>query len=569
VNDEKKYSRSFVPEKANLGCWEDIEPLYKQLLEREIHSVQELEQWIVDESEFASCLSEERARRYIEMTCHTDDEEREKRYLEFIERIVPRCKPHGHRLNEKFFQSPYRKELPPERYALLSTRVEAEIKIFRVENIPLQTEESKRSQTYQKICGAMSVNFDGKEHTMPQMAKYLEKTDRIHRQAAWEAMTKRRLENREELDDIFSKLIKLRNSIARNAGFEDFRKYAFLMYKRFDYHPKDCLKFHSAVEHSVVPLARKLAKIRKKTMNLNSLRPWDLQVDPHSRPPLIPFENVDALKNGCGRIFQKIDPQLANYFSEMQQKGELDLDSRKGKAPGGYLSSLDEIRRPFIFMNAAGLQRDVETLLHESGHAFHMLEARDEPLLEYRDAPLEFAEVASMSMELFGVDHLSEFYSDEEANRAKRKLLEGIIDVLPWIARIDAFQHWIYEHPKHVKEERCRYWLELEKRFAVEVDWSGYEAVQESFWQRQLHLYCCPFYYIEYGIAQLGALQLWRRYKNNPTETIQGYRSALALGGSKPLPQLFEAAGAKFDFTEETIQPLMKEIEKELAAMPE
>ena len=568
-NAIKEFKRSFVPESANLGEWSQIEPLFKQLLDRNIGSAQELEQWLLEQSELSSCISEERARRYIEMTCHTDDPEREKRYLEFIEHIEPKYKPFFHQILEKYDNCPHRKQLPEDRYAVYNLRVEADIKIFREENIPLQTEESKLSQTYQKVCGAMTVEFDGKEQTMPQMAKYLEETDRSRREEAWAKMAARRLQDRDQFSDIFGKLVKLRNSIARNAGFEDFRKYAFLMYKRFDYTPKDCLQFHATVERDIVPLMRRVAENRRKQLGVEKLRPWDLSVDPKGRPPLRPFEKVEDLCNGCERIFRKLDTQLADRFVEMKQKGELDLDSRIGKAPGGYLSSLDEIRRPFIFMNAAGLQRDVETLLHESGHAFHALEARNEPLLDYRESPLEFAEVASMSMELFGADLLTEFYSVEDAARAKRNLLEGIIEILPWIARIDAFQHWIYQNPKHVKEERIRYWLELGERFGVDLDWSGHERTQESLWQRQLHLFCCPFYYIEYGIAQLGALQLWCRFKKEPKEALQGYRAALALGGAKPLPQLFEASGAKFDFTENTIKPLMKEVEKELAHLPE
>ncbi|MDX9752709.1 MAG: M3 family oligoendopeptidase [bacterium] len=562
-------TRSFVPESVNVGDWTQLEPLFLQLLEREIDSVPELEQWLLDSSELAALISEERSRRYIQMTCHTDDADCEQRYLEFVERVEPRWKSFGHKLRVKYFETPSREQLPKSRYEVLNRNTEADIRLFREENIPLQTEETKLSQTYQKLCGAMTVEFDGQEQTLPQMAKVLEETDRSRRQAAWEKTVERRLQDREQLDQIFSDLIRKRNSIARNAGFEDFKKYAFLMYKRFDYTVKDCQAFHAAVEREVVPLARRLAEKRRKQLGLETLRPWDVSVDPLGRPPLRPFETVEQLCSGCEAIFRGIEPILADRFVTMKEQGELDLDSRKGKAPGGYLSSLDAVRRPFIFMNAAGLQRDVETLLHECGHAFHLLECRDEPLLEYREAPLEFAEVASMAMELFGSDSLTTFYDADDAARAKRKLLEGIIEVLPWIARIDAFQLWIYKNPKHVKEERTRYWLELDERYGIELDWSGYEAARETSWQKQLHLYCCPFYYIEYGIAQLGALQLWRRFKTNPGAAIRDYRAALALGGAKPLPYLFETAGAQFDFSEETIKPLIKEIERELATLPE
>ncbi len=565
----KEFPRQYVPEEVNLGDWNQIEPLFQSLLQREITSLDQFEQWLLDTSELASCLSEERTRRYIAMTCHTDDQECEKRYLEFIETIDPRSKPYWHQLNQAYLNSPYRISLSSDRYQVLDRNVKASVEIFREENIPLQTDAAKLSQRYQKLCGAMMVMFDGKEHTLPQMGKYLEETDRSHRQRAWEATAKRRLQDRDEMDDIFDQLISIRQKVSRNTGFSNFVDYAFLMYQRFDYTPEDCERFHHAIEACVVPLMRRMGEKRRKQLNLEQLRPWDLAVDPLERDPLRPFDKTEELSRGVNRIFQHLDSELAQQFKEMEAQSELDMESRKGKAPGGYLTSLDEIRRPFIFMNAAGLQRDVETLLHESGHAFHMLAARHEPLIEYRDSPIEFAEVASMSMELFGADYFHEFYSAAEAARAQRVLYEGIIKILPWIARIDAFQHWIYKHPTHSREERTTYWRSLEERFGQAMDWSGYEAVRDSYWQKQLHLFCHPLYYFEYGVAQLGALQLWRNYKKEPKETLKRYRQALALGGSRPLPELFQSAGAEFKFDEETIQPLMTAIEDELNQLPE
>ena len=566
---QKEFARTFVPETADMGDWTQIEPLFNQLLEREIRSPKELDQWLLDHSELAACLSEEHSRRYIAMTCHTDDPELEKNYLYFLENIDPKCKPYWHRLNEKYVACPHRKDMDSKRYRVLDRNIQAEIEIFREKNIPLQTEASKLSQKYQKLCGAMTVQFEGEERTLPQMAKYLEVTDRPVRREAWEQIWKRRLQDREEMDALFDRLVELRHTIARNADCSDFRMYAFKMYKRFDYTPDDCLRFHEAIERWVVPLMRKNVHRRAELMQLESLRPWDLAVDPKGRPPLRPFQSPDELCAGVERIFGRLDEELAKLFAEMKKNGELDLDSRKGKAPGGYLSCLDEIRRPFIFMNAAGLQRDVETLLHESGHAFHSLACRKEPLLAYRDAPIEFAEVASMSMELFGDDSLDVFYSKDDAARAKRMHLDGVLEVLPWIARIDAFQHWIYTHPTHSRKERIEYWLELDRRFGPVLNWESYPAAREALWQRQLHLFCHPFYYIEYGIAQLGALQLWSRFKNHPAQALRRYRSALALGGSRPLPSLFENAGAVFDFTETTIRPLVQQIEEELNSIPE
>lgn len=562
-----EFPRQFVPRDVDFSDWDKLEPLFKDLSEREINSKDELEQWLLDQSELGGCFSEARAQRYIRMTCNTKDEEIEKAYLHFIENIVPKSMPYWHGQNEKFVACPFRHELDQDRYGVMIRNVEAEIEIYREENIPLNTEDNKLSQTYQKRCGEMTVQFDGKEQTLPQMGKYLEMTDRSIRQGSWETVSKRRAENRDEFDEIYNKLIAIRDEVARNADCKDYREYAFKMHKRFDYTPQDCVDFHEAVQKSVVPLYRQLMEDRRSAMKLDSLRPWDLSVDPQGRPPLKPFETAEELCDGCERIFEKLKPELSEQFKEMRAKNELDLDSRVGKAPGGYLYCRDEMRRPFIFMNAAGLQRDVETLLHESGHAFHSIACRQEPLNEYRDSPIEFAEVASMSMELFADDLLTEFYTEEEAQRAKRKHLEGVIGVLPWIATIDDFQHWVYTHPKHTVAERTEYWLSLDEKYGIGLDWSGYEDIREMTWQRQLHLYVHAFYYIEYGIAQLGALQLWSRFKENKDQALNDYLAGLSLGGSKPLPQLFETAGAKFDFTLETIDPLMKKVGEELAGV--
>lgn len=566
---QSEFKRAFVPENANLGDWNNVEPMFQNLVNRELHSPAAVEKWLLDQSELLACLSEERARRYIAMTCRTDDEELEKSYLEFIENIEPLCKPYGDRLNKKYMSCSYRQSLDRKRYDVLDRGIQADLDLFRENNIPLQTEAAKQSQAYQKLCGAMTVQFDGKERTLPQMARYQEETHRERRQQAWEAVANRRLQDRESMDEIFASLIQLRHQMAHNADCATYVDYAFRMYHRFDYTPADCVRFHDAVEQSIMPVVRQIAEDRRAAMKLERLRPWDLAVDPLGRSPLRPFQEASEMAEKVERILGRIDPELASQYHEMLENGELDLESRKGKAPGGYQYTLDEVRRPFIFMNAAGLQRDVETLLHESGHAFHALACRRDPLLPYRESPIEFAEVASMSMELFGARFYEEFYSPGDAARARRRHLEGVIEVLPWIARIDAFQHWIYTHPQHSAEERSAYWLELEKRFGAPLDWSGYESARESIWQRQLHLFCHPFYYIEYGIAQLGALQLWKIYQRDARAALRGYRSALALGGSQPLPQLFAAAGIRFDFSQETIEPLMQAVRDELTSLPE
>ncbi len=563
-----EFPRTFLPEDLDPGNWDAVEPWVVKLLACDLDVGADLEAWLLEVSELQACIGEERARRYIAMTCDTEDSEAEARYLELVEKFMPRAKPWLHRLNEHYVAAAGRPELEPGRYAVLDRDIEAEIDLYREKNIELQTQASVLSQKYQKVTGAMTVQFQGEERTMPQMGKFLEVIDRRVRRGAWEATSARRLQDREELDGIFDELVQVRHRMALNADCADYRAYTFKAYRRFDYSPEDCASFHEAVEEVVMPLVRGLTEQRRTPLGVDSLRPWDYGVDPLGRPPLRPFGAADDLVAGVSRIMARLDPDLEGQFASMVAAGDLDLESRKGKAPGGYQSSLDEVRRPFIFMNAAGLHRDVETLLHEAGHAFHALAARREPLVEYRHAPIEFAEVASMTMELFADDLLDEFYDEADAARAKRKHLEGVIGLLPWIARVDAFQHWIYTHPGHDREQRTAAWLELEERFEAPTDWSGYDAQRESLWQRQLHIYCYPFYYIEYGIAQLGALQIWDLFKEDPALALANYREALALGGSRPLPELFAAAGARFSFDADTIGPLIHRVGTELAGLP-
>jgi oligoendopeptidase F len=376
------------------------------------------------------------------------------------------------------------------------------------------------------------------------------------------------LQEADKIDEIFDQLVQVRHEIARNAGFENYRDYAFRKMGRFDYTPTDCEDFHRAVLEEIMPVVRELQGERRRHLNLDSLRPWDLSVDYLSRPPLRPFEHATQLVERTQKIFQQLDSELAAEFGKMHQLHLLDLENRKGKAPGGYQSALPEARVPFIFMNAIGVQRDVETILHESGHAFHSWSTQQEDLYAYRGAPIEFCEVASMSMELLGNDFLEEFYQPAEANRARRTHLEGIIGILPWIATVDAFQHWIYTHPSHSHGEREAAWVNLMQRFGGDLNWQGYEPVRARLWHRQLHIFLHAFYYIEYGIAQLGALQVWANSRGDRTKALEQYKSALRLGGSRPLPELFAAAGCNFDFSRATMAPLMQLVRAELRKLP-
>jgi oligoendopeptidase F len=561
--------RKFVPADLALADWPQIAPLFDQLEARAADgkTAADLERWLLDWSELSAALDEESSRRYIAMTCHTDSPDAEKAYLHFVEHIEPQLKPRQFALEKIYVTHPLREQLPQTRYQVFDRDVKSHVELFRPENIPLETEEAKLCQQYQKLSGSLTVNFRGEEKTLVQMGRYLEELDRPLRQDAWETVARRRLQEAGKCDGLFDEMLKLRARIAKNAGFENYRDYAFHRSGRFDYAPEDCEKFHDAVERHVMPVVRELQAERRAELKLEKLRPWDLAVDPLNRPPLKPFGKVSEMVSRTQKIFDRLDGELAGGFRQMQDLHLLDLDNRKGKAPGGYQDTLNEARLPFIFMNAVGVQRDVETILHEAGHAFHALATRDEDLRAYRHAPIEFCEVASMSMELLGNEFIEEFYSAADAKRARRVHLEGIVGVFPWIATVDAFQHWVYTHPNHTHDERAAAWLALMDRFGGDVDWSGHETARAHLWHRQLHIFLHPFYYIEYGIAQLGALQVWANSRRDRAKALNDYKKSLALGGSRPLPELFSAAGCRFEFSSRTIEPLTKLLREELGKL--
>ena len=561
--------RRFLPREIDLGDWDQIKPLFDRLEQRaaQCGSVADFEGWLLDWSELSAALDEEASKRYIAMTCHTDSADAEKAYLHFVENIEPQLKPRQFELARVYIAHPLRQELPSRRFLVLDRDTKNQVELFRPENVPLETEEAKLSQQYQKLSGSLTVQFRGEEKTLVQMGRYLEEPDRALRRETWELVARRRLQEADKFEEMFDKLIRLRQEIAKNAGFDNYRDYAFRRLGRFDYGPADCERFHDGVEQEFMPVVRELQAARRGKLQLETLRPWDLAVDPLSRPPLKPFVEVGEMVSRTQKVFDRLDGELAGGFRKMQDLRLLDLANRKGKAPGGYQSTLAEARLPFIFMNAVGLQRDVETILHEAGHAFHALAARDEDLYAYRSAPIEFCEVASMSMELLGNEFIEAFYPAVEANRARRTHLEGIAGIFPWIATVDAFQHWVYTHPGHARGEREAAWLKLMDRFGGEVDWSGFEAVRTNLWHRQLHIFIHPFYYIEYGIAQIGALQVWANSKRDRAKALKQYKRALELGGSRPLPELFQAAGCRFVFDRNTLKPLVELLRNELAKL--
>ncbi|HRK31819.1 MAG TPA: M3 family oligoendopeptidase [Tepidisphaeraceae bacterium] len=563
--------RRFVPANLSMADFSQLQGLFDQLLQWEIRSPADLENLLLDYSEFYASIDDYGQRRYIDKSCHTDDAEIEKRFMHFVEEIEPQVKPLHFAMQRKVVQSPHCAALTDPKYDMLFKHWRADVELFRDANVPLETAENKLGADYDKTCGAMMVDFRGKEYTPSQMSRFGEEQDRETRQQAWEATVTRRMQDADKLEDLFDQMLDLRWRISKNCGLPDPRAYYFRLFKRFDYTPDDCARFAEGVAETFVPLMRRLDARRKRDLKISdNLRPWDLSVDPTGRPPLRPFseDDIDSFVEKTHEIFRRVSPALADDFSVLRRGNLLDLGSRKGKAPGGFQSLLAEKREPFIFMNAVGTHGDVRVLLHEGGHAFHSLAARHEPLVFLMHAPIEFCEVASMAMELLSVPHYDVFYSSEgDIRRAKAEHLCKVVSTMPWVATIDSFQQWIYTHQGHSRAERTTAWLELSGRFGNEVDWSGWEAWNSRRWQAQLHLYRVPFYYIEYGIAQLGALQVWMKAKNDPHQALANYRAGLKLGGTRPLPQLFSAAGIHFDFSKKTMQPLADALEEELDSL--
>ena len=563
--------RTFLPPATDLGDWSCTGPLFDRLdaMLAACSTGSELEAWLLAWSELGAALEEESACRFIAMTCHTEDPAAEKAYLQFVEEIEPRVKPRQFAIAQALTTHPACGQLSKPHHAVLLRDLENQVRLFRPENVALETRDTMLGQQYQKLMGGLTVTFQGTEKTLIQMGRYQEEPDRELRREAWELVVKRRLEEQEKFEDILDQLLALRAEIALNAGFSNYRDYMFRKLGRFDYGPEDCARFHDAVALEVVPVIRELQAERRLQLQVETLRPWDAAVDPLGRPPLRPFATVGELVSRTQSVFDAIDPGLAASFRKLDELHLLDLENRKGKAPGGYQSTLSESRLPFIFMNAVGVQRDVDVLLHEAGHAFHTFAVMEMDLLPYRNPPMEICEVASMSMELLGNQQMGAFHTPDAAARARRDHLEKVLTGLSWIATVDAFQHWIYTHPGHTRQERAAAWTALVRRFEGDTDWSGQEQALNFLWHRQLHIFLYPFYYIEYGIAQLGALQVWAASKRDRASALANYKRGLALGGSRPLPELFAWMGCKFDFSREAIAPLVHLVREDLSASPD
>ena len=565
----QRHARPFIGEEIQLTSWDDVQPFYENLKNREIQNAADLRKWFLDRSELESYLSENFAWRYIRQTCDTANEDLIQALQFFISEIQPKLAIYSNDLDKKATESPFLSELMDEGFDIMIRNMMKSIEIFREENVPLQTQLQTEERKYGAIAGAMTVTLDSEEMTLQKAGDRLQSTDRTVREEAWRAIMERRYQDHDKLDELMNTLVKLRDQVGRNAGFDNYRDYMFAAMGRFDYTPQDCFDFHEAVAEAVVPMLDEMAQARKNALQVDMLRPWDTKVDPHGRTPLKPFASGQELLEKTIRCFTRLDPFLGDCLRIMKSMGHLDLESRKGKAPGGYNYPLDEIGVPFIFMNATSNLRDMVTLLHEGGHAVHSLVTRDLMLNSFKHTTAEVAELASMSMELLTMDYWDEFFDNEEdLRRAKIEHLESIIETLPWVATIDKFQHRMYEHPDHTTEHRTVAWTHIYRQFSDSVmDWTDLEKFRAYLWQRQLHLYEVPFYYIEYGIAQLGAIGVWKNYRENPEQGLQGYLDALKLGYTAPIGKIYEAARVPFDFSKARISELMNFVRDELATL--
>lgn len=564
----RRPARHLLPETFKVNTWNDLKVFFDDLLHRPLNSKEDLQKWLKHRSELESVISEDLGWRYIRMTCFTDNEEYGNAYKDFIQNIQPQIAPLADLLNKKVADSPFLAELEGEEgYRIMIRNLRKDIEIYRDENVPLYTEINTETQKYSQISGAMTVTIDGKELTLQQASVILMSTDRAKRESAYHKIVERRLLDKETLDELYSKLVSLRHRVALNAGFSNFRDYMFKSYGRFDYTPKDCFDFHEAIATEVVPILNELAAVRKKKLKVDSLRPWDKAVDPEGREALKAFKDGKDLTDKSISCFTKLDPYLGECLTIMKEMGHLDLESRKGKAPGGYNYPLAEIGVPFIFMNATSTQRDMTTIMHEGGHAVHNFLTRDLQLADFKSPPMEVAELASMSMELLSMDYWDIFFSGkEDLQRAKEEHLEDLIETLPWVATIDKFQHWVYENPAHTNEQRRENWNRIFDEFADTItDWSGLQEAKDYLWQKQLHLFEVPFYYIEYGMAQLGAIAVWRNFKKDNRAGLEGYKRALKLGYTRTIPEIYQAAGIRFDFSRGYIRELMSFVRDEVA----
>lgn len=564
--DIKPTPRQLLSAGFQVTDWPTLEPYFKELLERNISSLQQLEQWLKDLSELEAVISEDACWRQIKMTCDTENPQLAESFNYFMMEIQPKIQPYSDLLNRKLVENPFTKELKEPAYFTYLRNVKKNIDLFREENIPLQSELAVEAQQFGVISGKMSIEVGGKEYTLQQAARFLEDPERNVREAVYRKIAERRLQDKDALNELYDSLLKKRNQVALNAGYENYRDYRFAELGRFDYTKENSFQFQDAVKQYVLPIVDEIYKKKQAKLGLERLRPWDTDAEPAGIEPLKPFKTGGELLQKTVSCFEKLDPFFAACLEKMSQLKRFDLESRKGKAPGGYNCPLAETGAPFIFMNAAGTLNDVITMVHEGGHAIHSFLSHPLALTGFKEYPTEFAEVASMSMELFSMNEWGVFFeNEEELRRAKELQLERVLTIFPWIATIDKFQHWVYENPNHTHEERLQNWQRILTEFTpASLDVTGLETYRNYSWQRQLHLFEVPFYYIEYGIAQLGAIGLWQQFQKDKQQALNNYTHALSLGGTRTLPELFEAAGLQFDLSPAHIKGLMEFVKEEM-----
>lgn len=562
----EKSPRIFVKEELEINSWESIRPYFEDLVNRELTSEGDFQKWLKDRSELDAILEEDAAWRYINMTIDTTNQAYSDAYKQFVTEIQPQFAPYEDLLNKKMIDTPFANPTgKSQAYQIYHRSVQAALKLFREENIALEAEMNEKSQEFGSISGAQTIEHNGEVMTMQKASLLLKEQDEQLRKTIFEKMSARREEDKEKLNNLYNELIQLRHKIAVNAGFENYRDYKFVSLGRFDYTKEDCFAFHQAIKSEIVPLVKQIQQRKLDKLGKKQFKPWDTELDPDGLAPLKPFSNGQEMLKGSINILGKIDPFFGESIATMEEMNYLDLDSKQGKAPGGYNYPLYEIGVPFIFMNAVGAQRDLVTMVHEAGHAVHSFLSRDLELTGYKNLPSEVAELASMSMELLTMEGWSEFYNEIDLKRAKKDQLETILMILPWIAQIDEFQHWVYENPTHSIEQRDEKWLRLGKEYGANLtDWTGYEHVRTISWQRQMHLFEVPFYYIEYGFAQLGAIGVWKNSLTNFDKAIQDYKEALKLGYTKSIPQIYETAGVSFQFSQAYIKEIADFLQLEL-----
>jgi len=560
-----KKPRTYIPQDLTI-TWESLEPLFTELKNREIKSAEELEAWLRDRSELEAALEEDFAWRYIKMSCDTANEELVKNFQYFAEEIEPKVSPLSNELNKKFVESPFMDDLDKEKFFVYSRAIKKALEIYREENIELFTQLQVKQQKYQGITGAMSVEINGQEYTLEQASIFIKDLNREVRENAWKTIQQRRLIDKDDLNMLFDELIKLRNQVALNAGFENYRDYMFQALGRFDYTPQDCYDFANAIEKEIVPILREQAEKRREALGLGILKPWDLEVSVSGKSALKPFNSGAELIDKSIACFNAIDEKLGEKLAIMKANNLFDVESRKGKAPGGYNYPLAETGAPFIFMNSANSLRDLTTMVHEGGHAIHTFLTANLELNDFKHCPSEVAELASMSMELISMDNWAVYFDNEEdLIRAKKEQLADVLKTLPWVAVIDQFQHWIYTNPDHTAADREETFKQIYNRFGAGfADWTDLQKEFGNGWQKQLHLFEVPFYYIEYAIAQLGAIAVWKNYKENPEKALEQYLAALALGYTKPMNEIYETAGIKFDFSADYVKELADFVKEEL-----